>query len=79
MPCCPVAAVAPLLITGGCGWTTIDSACVPVPETLPAATVTLKVPVTLGVPAITAPVSVMPAGRLPITPKLVGELLAVIV
>ena len=79
MPCCPVAAVAPLLITGICGLTVKVTDLEPVPVTFAAVTETANVPVTLGVPAITAPVNVRPGGRLPITPKLVGELLAVMV
>ena len=79
MPCCPVAAVAPLLITGDCGLTLNVTDVEPVPVTLAAVTETAKVPVTLGVPAITAPVRVRPGGRLPITPKLVGEFVAAMV
>ena len=74
-------AVAALLTTGeGGAATTSESACVPVPAELAALSVTLNVPPNVGVPEMTPVVELRlwPAGK-PAAPKLVGELVAVIV
>ena len=49
------------------------------PVALPAVTVKLKLPAAEGEPLIAAPLRVKPGGRLPVTPKLVGVLVAVMV
>ena len=72
-------AVEALPITGAGGLIVKVRVAVPVPKTLVALSVTLEVPVAVGVPEM-VPVPVLtlkPAGN-PVAPKLVGLLLAMI-
>ena len=53
-------------ITGAGGVTVITSVALPVPPALRALIVTLVVPAAVGVPDITAPLRVKPAGNVPV-------------
>ena len=59
-------AVRALVIAGAGGVTVITSVALPVPPALRALIVTLVVPAAVGVPDITAPLRVKPAGNVPV-------------